>query len=125
VVDGAYSQLAWEDGLQLLWMAWPNDASLPVWTVDGVAIDSRFRNRLAYAIFNSERERVDIDDRIRRLRLQRNVESDAARVAVLDAMLTSLADRRRDWPWDAVGAPLALVGFDAEFAPAFVDRNAV
>lgn len=88
--EGAFSELAWEDGFELRWVPWPADRSPPLWSQDGVEIDPRFRNRLAYAIFNAERE-------------------------------TGYGS----WPWETIGAPLALCGFDAAFIPVFADRGAV
>ncbi|HTU67548.1 MAG TPA: hypothetical protein VMF52_16480 [Steroidobacteraceae bacterium] len=125
VNEGAFSQLAWEDGFRLCWVPWPSDATLPPWTLDGTTIEPRFRNRLAYAAFNRERERTEITQKLRRLALSRGVETDPTRAAALDAEMVGLAARAADWPWATLGIALALVGFDAAFAPAFSDRNSL
>jgi hypothetical protein len=73
------------DACRLVLVAWPTDAiPLPL-------PGDRWRNRLAYAVFDAER-----------------------RLAA-DAVL----------PWEEVGVPIGLIGFDAAFAPLFADRHAV
>jgi len=125
VNEGAYSLLAWEDGFQLVWVPWPADSSSPQWSIDGVTPDARYRNRLAYTVFAREREQCEIGNRIRRLKLERGNDENSAQFAALDAELASLAARQLGFPWSDLGAALALVGFDGNFAPAFSDRNSV
>lgn len=90
VGEGAFSELAWEDGFELRWVPWPIDRALPLWSQDGQNLDPKFRNRLAYAVFNAERE-----------------------------------SGYGSWPWEQIGVPLVLIGFDRNFLPAFADRGAV
>ena len=104
--------LAWEDGFQLAWVPWPADRPLPPWQGTDGQLDARLRNRVAYAIFNAERERLSAAG----LRSMRRF--------VAGADVEPLAASRL-WPWDALGVPLALVGFDGAFVPAFADRAAV
>jgi len=73
------------DGCRLLFYTWPQD-----W-IPLLAPDNRWRNRLAYAIFNAERRNQP------------------------DELL----------PWEEIGVPIALVGFDSNWNIAFVDRNSV
>lgn len=113
--EGAYSQLAWEDGFRLLWVPWPADQSLPPWTTDGAALDARFRNRLAYAIFNAERERLSRES-LRSVRRLFEIETGGGVIPRAETPV---------WPWEAAGAPLAVIGFDGRFRPAFSDRAAV
>jgi hypothetical protein len=116
VAEGAFSELAWEDGLQLTWVPWPVEAPIPIWTMNGKDLDARFRNRLAYAIFNNERERLAIEK-------PRSVK----RVLELDVDPSFKASARTpvQWPWETLGVPLALVGFDGTFKPDFADRASV
>jgi hypothetical protein len=116
VAEGAYSELAWEDGFQLTWVPWPVDAPIPPWTANGTAVDPRFRNRLAYAIFNSERERLTLD---KPRSVRRTLELDLPPAVVLPP------GAQVQWPWTVLGVALALVGFDRQFHPDFVDRGAV
>jgi len=128
--EGALSRAAWEDGFQLAWVPWPEGRSLPLWsTGDGAdakpAVDSRFRNRLAYAVFNAERERLSLG--VSRSMRERN---DRAKLTSeqLDALAAKEAEimqRARPWPWEEIGVALSIVAFDADFKPAFADRGAV
>jgi len=113
--ESAYSQLAWEDGLRLLWVPWPADQSLPLWTTDGATLDPRFRNRLAYAIFNAERERLSRES-LRSVRRLFEIESGGGMIPRAETP---------GWPWEAAGVSLAVIGFDGQFRPAFSDRAAV
>jgi hypothetical protein len=81
------------DGCRLIWYSWatewiplpePGDLSNPA-NID------RWRNRLAYTIFNAEKDLAP------------------------DQVL----------PWAEIGVPIALVGFDANWIPKFVDRYSV
>ncbi|HET8747460.1 MAG TPA: hypothetical protein VFM98_17805, partial [Ramlibacter sp.] len=123
--EGASSQAAWEDGFQLAWSPWPEDRPLPLWSTDGKAIDARFRNRLAYAVFGAERERLSITSP----RSMREWEEWAGlSPAERDAIAVRaglLAERAQPWPWELLGVPLSIVAFDAAFKPAFADRAAV
>ena len=77
----------WEliDGARLVLYAWPTEwTPLP-------APDSRWRNRLAYTIFEQE-AMLGVDEL---------------------------------FPWEELGVPIALVGFDADLKPQFVDRFSV
>lgn len=114
--EGAFSQLAWEDGLQLTWVPWPVDRPIPAWTMNGKDVDARFRNRLAYAIFNNERERLAIEK-------PRSVK----RVLELNADTSFKPSARAPvrWPWETLGLALALVGLDETFKPYFADRASV
>lgn len=124
--DTAASQsAAWEDGLQLMWSPWPADRPLPPWSQDGNTVDPRFRNRLAYAVFNAERERLSlgVPHSLRAWRERAGwspaqLDADAAHEARLQV-------RRQPWPWESLGVPLAIVGFDADFRPAFADGASV
>ncbi len=81
----SYEDWRLADAVRLLWYAWPTDLlSLP-------SAGPRFRNDLAYRIFDSERQ----------------LDSDAA------------------LPWEEFGVPVALIGVDAQYLPAFSDRGAV
>lgn len=73
------------DASRLVLVPWPAE-SIPL-----PAAGDRWRNRLAYAVFEAERQLAP------------------------DAVL----------PWDEVGVPLALIGFDAAFTPLFIDRYSV
>lgn len=124
--DTAASQgAAWEDGLQLMWSPWPADRPLPPWSRDGKTLDPRFRNRLAYAVFNAERERLSMGTP-RSLRAwreragwsQAQLDADAAQAALQ-------LGRGQPWPWDRLGVPLAIVAFDADFRPVFADGASV
>jgi hypothetical protein len=121
----AFTRAAWEDGFQLVWSPWPEDRPLPPWTVDGTTVDSRFRNRLAYAVFNAERERLSLGTpRSMRQWFERaslsqaELDALAAQAALIDA-------RAEPWPWEGLGVPLSIVAFDAAFKPVFADRAAV
>lgn len=116
VAEGAYSELAWEDGFQLAWVPWPVDAPIPPWTANGTAVDPRFRNRLAYAIFNGERERLTLD---KPRSVRRTLELD------LPPAVSLPPGAQVQWPWTVLGVALALVGFDRQYRPDFVDRGAV
>jgi hypothetical protein len=73
------------DGCRLLLYTWPEDwLPLP-------SSGSRWRNRLAYAIFNAERNNQP------------------------NELL----------PWEEIGVPIALVGFDSAWNISFVDRYSV
>lgn len=116
---------AWEDGFQLAWVPWPEDRALPPWSLDGQTPDPRFRNRLAYAVFNAERERLSISaPRSMRRWLEQGSLSEAE-LDVLSDQADADAVRASPWPWDGLGVPLAMVGFDADHAPLFADRAAV
>ena len=123
--ESAFDRTAWEDGFQLAWVPWPADRSLPPWSANGTTLDPRFRNRLAYAVFNGERERLSIatPHSVRRWledgRLSPAERDARAAQAALDAQ------RAQPWPWDSLGVPLSIVAFDADFRPAFADRAAV
>lgn len=82
----AYEDWQRVDGCRLLLYPWPSDGftALP-------AFGPRWRNRIAYAIFDAER-RVGPDESL---------------------------------PWEEVGLPVALVGFEVEGVPLFADRAAV
>ncbi|HEU4621359.1 MAG TPA: hypothetical protein VFS42_03970 [Burkholderiaceae bacterium] len=123
--ENVFSELAWEDGFLLAWVPWPKDASLPPWTADGTTMDPRFRNRLAYAVFNNERERASIQA-MRSIRVwnERAKLSDEQK-AEIAARELELSKRTRVWPWETLGVPLAIVGFDDAHHPVFADRNAV
>jgi hypothetical protein len=123
--ETASLRAAWEDGFQLAWVPWPEDRTLPPWTLDGQTPDPRFRNRLAYAVFNAERERLSIG-------ATRSMRRWLETGSLTDEQMDELADqadadaiRAAPWPWDGLGVPLAMVGFDADFAPLFADRAAV
>ena len=73
------------DACRLVLVAWPTESiALPL-------PGDRWRNRLAYAVFEAER------------------------LLAAEATL----------PWEEVGVPIGLVGFDAAWAPLFIDRHAV
>lgn len=99
--------LVWEDGFQLTWVPWPADRPLP-------PLDARRRNRVAYAVFNAERERLSVTG----LRSVRRL-TGGQDTAPLPSARTST------WPWETLGVPLAAVGFDANFVPVYADRAAV
>lgn len=123
--ETAFSRAAWEDGFQLVWSPWPDDRALPLWSTDAKTIDARFRNRLAYAVFNAERERLSIN---RPRSMREWMERAGMSQAQLDAIAAEaalLADRGKPWPWELLGVPLSIVAFDADFKPAFADRAAV
>jgi hypothetical protein len=116
--EGAFSQIAWEDGFDFVWVPWPEDGASPV-------PGPKFRNRLAHAVFNREREQARLRERVRRLTLARGAESNPAALAVLDAELLALSARELRWPWEDLGVALSITGFDAEFRPIFCDRHSV
>lgn len=123
--ETAFSRAAWEDGFQLVWSPWPDDRPLPLWSQDGKAIDARFRNRLAYAVFNAERERLSIN-RPRSMReWMERAGMPQAELDAIAAQASLLAERGKPWPWELLGVPLSIVAFDADFKPAFADRAAV
>ncbi len=124
--DTAASQgAAWEDGLQLMWSPWPADRPLPPWSGDGKTLDPRFRNRLAYAVFNAERERLSVGTP-RSLRAWRERAGWSQAQLDADAAQTALQlGRGQPWPWDRLGVPLAIVAFDAEFRPVWADGASV
>jgi hypothetical protein len=72
------------DACRLLLYLWPEEWPLP-------AIDARWRNRLAYEIFERERWR----------------------------------SAGAPLPWEEIGLPLALIGFDDTWRPSFADGAAV
>ncbi|WP_157270218.1 hypothetical protein [Azohydromonas aeria] len=122
---GATSRAAWEDGFQLAWVPWPEDRALPPWSSDGSSVDARFRNRLAYAVFNAERQRLSIEPPgSMRAWLERAGLSQAG----LDALAQQAAQRAalgQPWPWESLGVPLSIVAFDGAFKPVFADRGTV
>lgn len=125
--DQASSRAAWEDGFQLAWVPWPTaQRPLPPWSDDGEAsVSPRFRNRLAYAVFNAERERLS-QSGLRSMRQWRD--RSALAPDQLDALALEAAQqaaRSAPWPWESLGVPLSVVAFDADFKPAFADRAAV
>ncbi len=116
---------AWEDGFQLAWVPWPDDRALPPWSLDATSPDPRFRNRLAYAIFNAERERLSLS-------APRSMRQWNARTSLTQAERDELAAqaaldaaRAEPWPWESLGVPLSVVAFDAAFQPLFADRASV
>lgn len=115
--DAALARYAWEDGFRLVWVAWPGDSALPAWTEDGSTLSPKFRNRLAHRIFAAEAARgaTGAQTSLRRWR------------TVPGARPLPYENRAEaaTWSWDAVGVPLALVGFDQDHRPAFADRNSV
>ncbi|MCB8745460.1 hypothetical protein LHU53_00900 [Rhodoferax sp. U2-2l] len=121
----ASSGAAWEDGLQLMWSPWPADRPLPLWRSDGRTVDARFRNRLAYAVFNAERERLSVGTprSMREWRERAGWSQDQLDDAAAQAAL--VASRGAPWPWERLGVPLALVAFDADFKPVFADSASV
>lgn len=123
--EGAFSEIAWEDGFQLRWVPWPADHSLPIWSPDGTKVEPKFRNRLAYAVFINERDRSSLTDRVRALGQERLAEKDPQRQREIDGQIQGLRGRARAWPWEQLGAALAVVGFDAGMRVHFADRGAV
>ena len=120
-----FTRAAWEDGFQLVWSPWPEDRPLPPWTTDGTAMDTRFRNRLAYAVFNAERERLSLGTP---RSLREWFERASLSQAELDALAQQaalIATRAEPWPWEGLGVPVSIVAFDAAFKPVFADRAAV
>ncbi|MDZ4797559.1 MAG: hypothetical protein SGI92_05310 [Bryobacteraceae bacterium] len=83
--DDPYDDQQLVDAVSLVFYAWP-EATLAL-----PAFDAQWRNRLAWAIFESEATRS------------------AGEVA----------------PWEELGLPVALMGFDATWTPLFTDRAAV
>jgi hypothetical protein len=116
--EGAFSQIAWEDGFDFIWVPWPEDSASPL-------PGPKFRNRLAHAVFNREREQSRVRERVRRLTLARGAETNPVALAALDAELLALAALEQHWPWEDLGVALSITGFDAEFRPIFCDRHAV
>jgi len=116
--------IAWEDGFRLVWMPWPRDRALAPWTADGKTMDTRFRNRLAYTIFDDERRPLEADGirSVRRMTESRSPDDPPAPRRHGEAPSPPV---QRPWPWETLGVPLALVGFDAQLRPAFADRAAV
>lgn len=123
--DSAYSRAAWEDGFQLVWSPWPDDRALPLWSEDGAAVDARFRNRLAYALFNAERERLSITAPRSMRAWRERAGLSQTELDLLAMQAQAVADSARPWPWERLGVPLAVVAFDAAFKPVFADRGAV
>ncbi len=123
--ESAFNRTAWEDGFQLAWVPWPTDRTLPPWSLGGNTLDPRFRNRLAYAVFNAERERLSIGTphSVRRW-LEAGSLSPAEREA-LAAQAALEAQLAQPWPWETLGVALSIVAFDANFRPAFADRASV
>jgi hypothetical protein len=122
--DTATADLAWEDGFRLVWVPWPADRPLPLWSEDGQTVESRFRNRLAYAIFDDERRPTQYEGvrSVRRMTETRSPDDPPPPRRRGEAPLPPL---QAPWPWEAVGVPLSIVGFDAQFHPVFADRAAV
>jgi hypothetical protein len=122
--DTVTPDLAWEDGFRLVWVPWPADRPLPLWSEDGEALESRFRNRLAYAIFDDERRPAEYDGvrSVGRMTEMRSPDGPRAPRRPGDPPLPPL---QQPWPWEAVGVALSIVGFDGKFRPAFADRAAV
>lgn len=122
--DTASADLAWEDGFRLVWVPWPADRALPLWSEDGQTVESRFRNRLAYAIFDDERRPTQLDGvrSVRRMTESRSPDDPPPPRRRGEAPLPPL---QQSWPWEEVGVPLSMVGFDAQFRPVFADRAAV
>lgn len=122
--DTVTPDLAWEDGFRLVWVPWPADRPLPLWSEDGEALESRFRNRLAYAVFDDERRPAEYDGvrSVGRMTEMRSPDDPPAPRRPGDPPAPPLQQR---WPWEAVGVALSIVGFDGEFRPAFADRAAV
>jgi hypothetical protein len=121
----AFDRTAWEDGFQLAWVPWPEDRTPPLWSQDGSTLDARFRNRLAYAVFNTERERLSLSvprSMRRWLDEGRMTPAERERLNAEAARQIALA---QPWPWEPLGVPLSIVAFDADFRPAFADRAAV
>lgn len=82
----AYEDWQMVDGCQLVLYTWPSEwRALPAYEA------GRWQNRIAYTIFDAERQ-----------------------LTPGDLM-----------PWEAVGVPVALVGFEPDWTPLFVDRYAV
>jgi hypothetical protein len=123
--EAAFSRAAWEDGFQLVWSPWPDGRPLPLWSTDGKTIDARFRNRLAYAVFNAERERLSITSPRSMREWMDRAGMSQAELDAIAAQAALLADRGKPWPWELLGVPLSIVAFDADFKPAFADRAAV
>ncbi|RQP21484.1 hypothetical protein [Piscinibacter terrae] len=123
--ETAFSRAAWEDGFQLVWSPWPDDRPLPLWSTDGTTIDARFRNRLAYAVFNAERERLSISQPRSMREWMDRAGMSQAELDAIAAQAALLADRGKPWPWEQLGVPLSIVAFDAGFKPVFADRAAV
>jgi hypothetical protein len=123
--QGASLRAAWEDGFQLAWVPWPQERSLPLWSNDVSTLDPRFRNRLAYAVFNAERERLS-QSANRSLRAWKERAGwSQIELDLLAAQAATLARLASPWPWETLGVPLSVVAFDAAFKPAFADRAAV
>jgi len=118
------SELAWEDGFRLVWVPWPAERVLPLWSQDGNTLDSRFRNRLAYAIFDDERRPLETEGvrSVRRMTEPRTPDDPPPPRRRGDPPPPPV---QRPWPWEAAGVALSIVGFDAQFLAAFADRAAV
>jgi hypothetical protein len=85
LTEDAFAEWQLIDAARLVLYLWPNDwRPLPI-------PGDRWRNRIAYTIFQAER-RYGADQCL---------------------------------PWEELGVPVGLLGFDAEWAPTFVDRRAV
>lgn len=116
--------LVWEDGFRLLWVAWPADRPLPPWSANGTDLDTRFRNRLAYAIYDEERRPADLPGTrsVRRMTEPRTADDPPAPRRRGEPPPPPL---QQPWPWETLGVALSIVGFDGGFRPAFADRAAV
>ncbi|MFG6413310.1 hypothetical protein ACG02S_05300 [Roseateles sp. DC23W] len=123
--ESAFSRAAWEDGFQLVWAPWPQDRPLPPWSEDDVHVDPRLRNRLAYAVFNAERERLSVAVPRSMREWMERASLSPAELDALAAQAGQVAERGQPWPWELLGVPLSLVAFDAQFKPVFADRGAV
>ena len=123
--ESAFSRAAWEDGFQLAWVPWPEDRGLPLWSADNATLDPRFRNRLAYAVFNAERERLSLATQRSMRQWKERASLTPAELDLLAAEAADVAARARPWPWESLGVPLSMVAFDAAFKPVFADRAAV
>lgn len=121
----ASSLAAWEDGFQLAWVPWPEDRVLPPWSADATTPEPRFRNRLAYAIFNAERERLSLTAPRSMRRWNERTSLTQAQLDELAAHAAADAARAQPWPWESLGVPLSVVAFDAAFKPLFADRASV
>jgi hypothetical protein len=122
--DTVTPDLVWEDGFRLVWVPWPAGRPLPLWSEDGSTLESRFRNRLAYAIFDDER-RPTHHDGVRSVRRMTETRSPDDPPPPRRPGEPPLPPLQVPWPWEAVGVPLSIVGFDAQFHPAFADRASV
>jgi hypothetical protein len=118
------AELVWEDGFRLVWVPWPAERALPLWSQDGSTLDSRFRNRLAYAVFDDERRPLEVEGvrSVRRMIEPRTPDDPPPPRRRGEPPPSPV---QRPWPWEALGVALSIVGFDAQFRAAFADRAAV